>query len=161
MTMGDQCKYDGVPVGGMSVRSRRCENNAKLDGFCMTHHPDKVKLRHQKSAQLWKERHDNTQTVRLSTLRKLEARVAKLEIENEGLRTAQGLFKADSDIAQGHIAELKLQNERMREALEESAGQKFISDMTTEEMIDADFHGAYDQFILAAKAVLKTQETGE
>jgi regulator of replication initiation timing len=57
-------------------------------------------------------------------------------------------------------SELKLQNERMREALEEFASQKFISDMTTEEMIDADFHGAYDQFILVAKAVLKTLEAG-
>jgi hypothetical protein len=127
MTMDEQCKYDLVPVGGMSVRFRRCENNAKLDGFCMTHHPDKVKLRKQKSEIHWQERHDNTSVVRLKTLRKLE----------------------------GRIAELKLQNKRMREALEESAGQKFISDMTTEEMIDADFHGAYDQFILVAKAAIK------
>jgi hypothetical protein len=81
--MSEQCKYDLVPVGGMSVRFRRCENNAKLDGFCMTHHPDKVKLRHQKSAQLWKERHDNTRTVRLSTLRKAEGRIAELESERK------------------------------------------------------------------------------
>jgi hypothetical protein len=80
MTMDEQCKYDLVPVGGMSVRSRRCENNAKLDGFCMTHHPDKVKLRKQKSEIHWQETHDNAQTVRLVTLRKAEARIVKLEM---------------------------------------------------------------------------------
>jgi hypothetical protein len=81
MTMDEQCKYDSVPSRGKFHLFRRCENNAKLDGFCMTHHPDKVKLRHQKSAQLWKERHDNTRTVRLVTLRKLECRIAELEAE--------------------------------------------------------------------------------
>jgi hypothetical protein len=78
--MSDQCKYDGVPVGGMSVRSRRCENNAKLDGFCKTHHPDKIKSRRKKSEKRWEENHENMRTVRLVTLRKAEAGIAELEV---------------------------------------------------------------------------------
>jgi hypothetical protein len=115
--MSEQCKYDLVPFGGRPVNFRRCENNAKRDGFCMTHHPDRVKLRRLKSEQLWQERHDNTQTVRLATLRKAEACIAELE------RTSQ-YWKDEHLAGNKRIAELVSQRATQDTAVKTLEGEK-------------------------------------
>ena len=51
-----KCKYEGVPIPG-TVRQRRCEKNAKLDGWCAVHHPDAEAARRDASRREWEKEH--------------------------------------------------------------------------------------------------------
>jgi len=62
---------------------QQCSRKAWEDGFCKQHHPETVKIRHQKSAQRWEEEKKQTDWYRLENAQKeieaLKARIAELE----------------------------------------------------------------------------------
>ena len=62
---------------------QQCSRIAREDGFCKQHHPETVKVRHQKSATRWEEEKKQSCWYRLESAQKeieaLKARIAELE----------------------------------------------------------------------------------